>query len=260
MTKGCFDVYQFEKTKSIKKCNNKISNYYYINEIGHKQYPNDTIGAIIPFSTDNIIQIAGYIKDFKYKSLREPIEPLAIYITDYYTMTYINIRISSDFDQECVKESIIKTINSIQPEFHHNIRNYYDEIPITYCQEFQNIQLIILLSLISIFIAFSGIIGIVLTDRQSIIYEINIRKIYGAENMQLFISLSSKYTKLISIALIPALTISFYTINSWLNLFYYHISMPISSLIIGIIIIYAAFCILIAMQIVIIIHNCKHKR
>lgn len=80
-----------------------------------------------------------------------------------------------------------------------------------------------LFALLGIFISCLGLYGLSAFMAEQRTKEIGVRKILGASVFNLVYLLSSGITRLILIAILIAIPLSWYAVNSWLSGFTYHI-------------------------------------
>ena len=86
-------------------------------------------------------------------------------------------------------------------------------------------QLVSIFSLISIFIACLGLLGLAIFTAEQRRKEIGIRKVLGASVVSVVALLSSDFLKLVFIALILACPVAWWAMNHWLSDFAYHIDL-----------------------------------
>ena len=113
-------------------------------------------------------------------------------------------------------------------------QSYYPDVPFeynflddafnaTYKKDITSIKLFNYFTMLSILIACLGLYGLaylVATQRSK---EIGIRKVLGAAINQLLVLLAKDFVKLIAIAAILAVPVTWFIMNRWLNSYAYHI-------------------------------------
>ncbi len=80
-------------------------------------------------------------------------------------------------------------------------------------------------SILAIFVACLGLFGLAAFTAQQRTKEIGVRKVLGASVSSILMLLSKEFGKLILIALLFAIPISWYFMDSWLQDFYYRITL-----------------------------------
>uniref|UniRef100_UPI0035934C14 ABC transporter permease n=1 Tax=Aquiflexum sp. TaxID=1872584 RepID=UPI0035934C14 len=92
-----------------------------------------------------------------------------------------------------------------------------------YQSEMQMGKLMNALTLMSIFIAFLGLFGLTAYSVQQRAKEIGIRKVFGAEESEIFLLLSSNYVKLIGVSCLIAVPTAYILISRWLDDFAFRV-------------------------------------
>ena len=167
--------------------------------------------------------VIGVFKDFSAKSLHTPNEPFVLDMRGserYKTQSaqYIAIRVS-DGEMSTVLPKIQRIWEKVLPKtpFQYSILD--QEISNQYQFEAQLSDISFVLTILSIFVASLGIIGLgsFLTARRK--KEIGIRIVLGASLKNIIILLSKEYLKLIVISLIISFILGGLVTKIWLNTF-----------------------------------------
>ena len=199
------------------------SSNYILNEAAIKKMGLDNpIGEIFNL-WGNRGRIIGVMKDFNYKSLHKPVEPLVYHIIDEVNQ-YIIIRLKGDnlySEIETVKK-IHDQINPAYPFDYHFLDTEYEQL---YDTERKTGKLFTSFSIIAIFLACLGFFGLSSYMAEQRTKEIAVRKVFGASPKQIGLKLLWSFTKWILIANIIAIPIAYYILNSWLDNFAYRISL-----------------------------------
>ena len=103
--------------------------------------------------------------------------------------------------------------------YHHN----FDQL---YRAEHKTSQIFTTFSIISIFIACLGLLGLASFTAERRTKEIGIRKVMGASTTGIIFLLSKEFIKWVLIANIIAWPIAFYIMTNWLEDFAYRINFP----------------------------------
>ncbi|MGD2034501.1 MAG: ABC transporter permease [Bacteroidales bacterium] len=175
------------------------------------------------------IPIIGVMKDFHFKPLHYPIEPLIINIgpsnlVNKGTSNTIFIRMRPDHITSTVSY-IEKTYKSFHPplplEFHF-LDEDFDNL---YHTEQRISKIFAYFSLLAIIISCLGLIGLstFITRRRT--KEIGIRKANGAKSVDIFSLLSKEYILLVFVSFVIASPVAWYSMNKWLHSFAYRITM-----------------------------------
>lgn len=198
---------------------------YVVNETALKVMKlslNDAIGKIISISLeDKEVPIIGVVKDFNFKPVYQPIEPLVM--KSNFSGGYVVIR--------TMPENIKKVISKLQTSFH----NIYGEYPFSYgfvnedlsklyVTEQRMGNLFNVFSVLSIVISCLGLFGLATFSTQRRIKEIGVRKVLGAGEAGIVALLSKDFIQLVLVSLVIAFPVAWFTMNKWLQGFAYRIN------------------------------------
>ncbi len=181
-------------------------------------------------------QIIGVVKDFHFKSLQNPIEPLLILLNNNNQyISLANIRISGKN-----REKSIEYIDKIRQEFKdqypfkysfldENLRDYYRS-------ERRIGMLAKTFALLTIIIAALGLLGLSSFLTQSRTREIGIRKISGASANNIVLMFAREFSVWIILANLIAAPVTVILLNKWLQSFPYKTEIHFSIFLIGLIV------------------------
>jgi putative ABC transport system permease protein len=206
--------------------NSILVNEALINEYGIK----DPIGKKFGVYSQ---QIAGVMKDFNYESLHEKIQPL-VFSLKFDTISRqssdvsfanapqprVSVRMKPGNLQENInilKKAWINIAPAQDLEYH-----FLDEkLAAAYEQEQKSATVVKIASALSIFIACMGLFGLATLTVTRRTKEIGIRKILGANAVQLVQLLSKDFVLLVLIAAIIAFPAAWWAMHVWLSDFAY---------------------------------------
>lgn len=179
--------------------------------------------------------IIGVIKDFNFQSLRDEITPLAMQSTESPTAfsQYVYIRLNSMNYTPVVsqiepiwKEIIGMTREPNEPaEMPLKYSFLEDNLMAAYESEQRAGTLFNVFSSLAIAIACVGLFGLAAYTANLRTKEIGIRKVMGATVGSVILLLTKEFTKLIAIAFVLAVPISWYVMNNWLDGFAFRTSL-----------------------------------
>ncbi len=202
-----------------------------VKAIGWESGLNKTIG----YSRIRQAQIIGVVKDFHFTSFRHHIEPLIIlYRPD------VNSVLSIKISHENLSEAI-EAIEAKWLEINEGIPFEYTFFDESFRDLFEKeedfTRMFFRFTLLSIIIAILGLFGLAAFSAALRTKEIGIRKVFGATVLQMVILQSYEYTRLVLIAVIVAIPVSYFIMHSWLKGFVYKTEMGVSPYIISALII-----------------------
>ncbi|WP_020404045.1 ABC transporter permease [Gracilimonas tropica] len=165
-------------------------------------------------------EVIGVVDDFNYASLHNPVEPLIMHVSQDINMAIV--RLNAGSDQQTLAK-IRETWNSVTPGSYFWYYFLDDELDRQYGAEQKLGQVFGGLTLLALFIACLGLLGLTTYSTQQRTKEIGIRKVMGAGVKQILVLLNTEVLKMIGIALIIAIPIAWYAMNQWLTEFAYRI-------------------------------------
>lgn len=167
--------------------------------------------------------IVGVIDDYHYQSLHRTIEPLAIMHNDAgLPGNFMPVRISGE--TSTVLSAIESRWNELSPgnPFKHHFVD--EQLADFYQNERTSSSIFTIFSMLAIFIACIGLLGLAAYTAGQKTKEIGVRKVLGASVNSIIMMLSKDFLKLIVIAIIIAAPLSYFWATDWLEDFAYSIS------------------------------------
>jgi len=198
--------------------NNFVVNERMLVEMGLK--PDNAIGKRLDFSGQkgNII---GVVQDFNFKPIQQAIEPLVLRFNRYGG--YIILR-----TQPKATEATIKALEQISRQLNPAYPFKYDFLDQDLARMYKGEQkmgsIFNLFAGLAIFISCLGLYGLSAFMAEQRTREIGVRKVLGASLMNIVYLLSTGFTRLILIAIVIAVPLSWFAVNQWLQGFAYHIN------------------------------------
>jgi len=162
--------------------------------------------------------VVGVIKNFHYESMHNPIAPLV--------MVYIAPKPASVLVKTSPKNlALIKTTwQSYFPDYPFNFEFMDSAFKILYQKDVTSIRFFNYFTALSIILACLGLYGLAHLIAIQRTKEIGIRKVLGAAISQLLVLLGKDFVKLVALAAILAIPITWLIMNKWLSSYAYHIS------------------------------------
>lgn len=180
----------------------------------------DPIGKEIihPGNNNQVYEVIGVMSDFNFESLRSEIMPLAILLTE--TANEMIVRFQSDDPRDAVNmiETTWDEYSGGEPVDYTFLDDDFDEL---FRAEQRLGAVFTAFTVIAIFIACLGLLGLSAYMAERRTHEIGIRKVLGATVPSILGLLSVEFLKLIGIAFVLAIPISWYFIHNWLQDFAY---------------------------------------
>ncbi|MBD3415500.1 MAG: hypothetical protein GF421_13870 [Candidatus Aminicenantes bacterium] len=184
----------------------------------------DPIGKKIGTRTLNRT-IIGVVKDFHFSSVREKIEPLAIYMTDG-GWSQISVRIRP--------ENITKSLPFLKKQWKRFVQSepfefyFLDEkMNQLYSFEHKIGRLSSIFSFLAVSIAYLGLFGLASFMAERCTKEIGIRKVFGASVLNIVVMQSKEFTKWVLAANVVAWPLAFFLMKNWLQNYAYRVHLSV---------------------------------
>ena len=238
-----FAAHDFEKVLNLEflqghsfQIGNSVDSVgYIINEATARTlgWNDDVIGRSLDRVNGNNVRtgtVIGLVKDYHYRSLYDPIKPLVIGLAQGGGKLCIKINSEDlkgtmEFIQEEWKSKFETT-----PFRYSFMDNDYDKL---YEKEEKLSKVVQYFSALAIFIACLGLLGLSSFSTENRKKEIGIRKVNGATTFELLMLLTKDFSKLVLIAFIISIPLSYYFGNLWLNDFAYRTDIGIDVFIVA---------------------------
>ncbi|MCD4730148.1 MAG: FtsX-like permease family protein, partial [Bacteroidales bacterium] len=203
---------------SIADSNAIIINKSYAEELGWE----NPLGKNIFIPGDETVEdyplkIVGVVENFNYASLHEDVKPLII-MNSPERVRYLSLKINPK-DQQQVLELISAKWEELYPDYPFEYfmqKAKYDNM---YISDVNMGRLFIYFTILAIFIAALGLFGLSSYTAEQRTKEIGIRKVLGSSVSQILILISKEFSKLVIIAIVVAIPVSWFGINKWLQNF-----------------------------------------
>jgi putative ABC transport system permease protein len=166
--------------------------------------------------------IRGVVKDFHFGSLREPIKPMVMYMSEWP-----DGGIWVKFEKSKQKEAMAALERIYKKAMPNAVYQYdfLDELNARqYLQEQRWQQVISVSTAFSFIICCLGLFGLAHLSTNQRIKEIGIRKVLGASVSQIVALLSGDFLKLVMVAFVIAAPVSWMVMHKWLQDFAYRIN------------------------------------
>jgi len=219
--------YNLSDWKQLDSANNGgRRNAYLLNESAVKALgltPEQAIGKKLYLNFNNGI-VKAVVKDFHFAPLQEPIKPLVIFLDSGYKRTYqCYVKVSGQ-NIPATLQALNDTWRRYVPHRPFQFHFLDDNYNTLYHNEQQTAKIFSTFSTLAIFLACLGLFalaGYITVQRAK---EIGIRKVLGAEVMQIVMLISKDFVKLVTIASLIAFPVAWLSMNSWLQGFAYRVN------------------------------------
>jgi putative ABC transport system permease protein len=188
-----------------------------INQSFAKFFPDqDLIGKGIPGMEDMIVE--GIVEDFHYFDLKARIEPAFISFDNKGG----HLLVKASENQTLEARNIISGIwSKLIPDYPLNIESVGDRFEWYHRGNMNFKRLIVSCSLISLFLSMIGLFAVAFQKTRSRTKEIGIRKINGANIIEILVLINKDFVRWIIIAFIIAVPAAGYVMYKWLESYAY---------------------------------------
>ena len=163
-------------------------------------------------------EIVGVAKDYYHESLKNEVEPLAyLPITHYGSCNKASIRLSGND-----RDETLASIEANFKEIFSHIFNleYIDDNYAGVLSSYHELSdLIRALAVLAILMAGVGLLGLASNEAAKRTKEVAIRKVPGAHGSDIYLLFLKRFGKLVGIAFLVSVPMSFYYADDWLNNF-----------------------------------------
>jgi putative ABC transport system permease protein len=191
---------------------------FIVNETAVKAFgitPQDAIGKEVN-QNGKKGTIIGVVKDYHYRSLHHTIEPILLTLNTY-ALRKLSIKINGDIPAVLSKlEQKWKALTPGLPFSYTFLDQDYERL---YEADAKLGKVTGVFSALAIFVGCLGLLGLTSFSVERRVKEIGIRKVLGATSGHVVFIISSEFIKLIAIAFLIAVPITYYMVVQWLNNF-----------------------------------------
>ena len=163
----------------------------------------------------------GVVKDFNFKSMHQPIEPMYFgYINDYQQMADAYIRIAPE-DRKATLDYIEKCYRQIYPQTFYQYSFMDDDYAGLYGSEDLFAKRLLAFTAMAIVIACLGLLAFVAFFIEQKTKSIGVRKVMGATEYQIMELLNRDFIRRLFIAFLIACPVVYYMLHLWRGNFAY---------------------------------------
>jgi putative ABC transport system permease protein len=166
--------------------------------------------------------VVGVVKNFNFKSLHQPVEPLTLRIAPNGSLSRLSLRIKAD-NMPATLASLESTWRREAPQ-RPLVYQFLDEaFNRQYQADLRFGRIFGVFAGLAIFIACLGLFGLATYTAEQRTKEIGIRKVMGASVGSIVALLSKDFIKLVVVSIVIATPVSWYVMHRWLDNFAYRV-------------------------------------
>jgi len=184
--------------------------------------PGEAIGKRLSTGFQATGEIIGVYKNFNYRSLQAPIEPLIMAVVPW-RFNHISLKLNTA-DLSSTTAFVEKKWHELFPQSPYEYVFLDEEFNRQYATDEKMGRTFLVFTGIAIFISCLGLFGLATFVAKQRTKEIGIRKVLGASVAGIVQLLSKDFIKLVLLALVIASPLAWWAINQWLQGFAYRIN------------------------------------
>lgn len=217
-------VYQLKILAGRNLVNSDTTKEWLLNEKAVRAFgfknPQDILGVVISGTP-----VVGVVKDFSARSVRSEIPVMAIASNANIGHRILHVRLRNPGEGGIVWQRAIAGIERSWKEVYPREEFKYEFLDKTianlYKSERKTATLLNWCAGLAIFISILGLLGLVIFTTNQRTREIGIRKVLGASVWQMISLLTVDFMKLLAVAFIVAIPVSWWAMHEWLQSFAY---------------------------------------
>jgi len=175
---------------------------------------------------DKTHKIVGVVKDFNFQSLHNQIKPLVIFCENEMLFS-VNVKLAAgDFSSvQHTMNQVEASWNEVSPSFPFNFTFIDDELENLYKTEVVFQKIFSYGAIFAIFISCLGLLGLVLSSVEQRRKEIGIRRVNGANIVEILMLLNKDFIRWVGVAFLIASPAAWFIMKNWLENFSYRTSL-----------------------------------
>lgn len=164
-------------------------------------------------------QIIGVVKNFNFSSLENSIQPMVFWLTNTRKyVLFLKLKPGNYTEALAHIKQVWERFEPVHGIYYRFLDNFLGSL---YHKDERIARFINFVSLWTILLSLTGLLGIVLFTIRKKTKEIGIRKVNGATVSQIVIMLVKEFVKWVALAFIVAVPVAYYALNRWVENFAY---------------------------------------
>lgn len=166
--------------------------------------------------------VVGVVKDFNFKPVQQPIEPLILRNTNKGSFVVVKTNPANIKQTIASLKSVFRSVYRDEPFSYGFVDQDLNKM---YVSEGRTQVLFNTFSVVSIIISCLGLFGLATFTTQRRLKEIGVRKVLGADTAGIVAMLTKDFVKLVLMALLVAFPAAWFLMNKWLDNYVYRIEL-----------------------------------
>jgi len=201
----------------------------------HFESPAEAVGQEVIVQRDSSkLQIIGIVKDYNHQLLMQEMDAMAlIYNPEEYHL--LQVEYNGTYAQ--AGETVEAAWSKVNPMLKVDYKDFYEEVHKIYDIFFGDlVSVLSVVSFLAILISCLGLLGMATYTTESRMKEISIRKVLGSSDGSLVYLLSKGFFGVLLIAIVLAVPAAYFINNLWLEKLAYHVTVDLSVIVLGVVI------------------------
>lgn len=169
-------------------------------------------------------EVIGVIRDFKFESFHQAVEPLALLMTGAADGNVLSVRVSPGNTVQQI-DLLKQTWKTVSPDEPLSFMFYDDFFQHMYLKEKKLASTITFFSLIAIVLTCMGLLGQIFMISMTRVKEIGVRKINGASVSGILFLLNKDLIKMVAVSFVVSTPVAWFITDKWLENFAYSINL-----------------------------------
>lgn len=180
-------------------------------------------GVMIDFGCWKEGKVVGVVKDFNYRSMHSPVEPLII-ANHTWGAQHLIVKLNRDITTNSLSQ-LEKTWKKINPQSSANFQPLENSLKTMYTKDKNFRSFLMACSAVALILSSMGLFSLIFIHSERRTKEIGIRKVNGAKVYEILLLLNKEFLMWLAIAFTFTAPLAWYIMNKWLQNFAYRIDL-----------------------------------
>lgn len=172
--------------------------------------------------------VIGVLKDFHFRSMREKIGPILLFIPPPDWFSIVTVRVSPENISAAI-DHLRATWDRFDAVYPFDYSFFDDDFAQLHAAEQKMAQLLTYVAVLAILIACLGVFGLAAFTAEQRNKEIGIRRVLGASTANIMALMTGEFVKLVLLSNLIAWPIAWFVMDSWLQGFAYRVELSVST-------------------------------
>lgn len=185
------------------------------------------------FGQSNAQLVTGVVKDYNFRSLHHGIDPCVIVVRNDGTYSQLAVKVDGKEFRQVMSE-LEAAYKEVLPAMQFEYTFMDEGFAVLYEAETRTSKIVGALTAVAVVLAILGLYALLTFAVQERTRELAIRKVLGIKLNQTLFLLSENYVKLLIVANVVAIPVTWYMLDGWLNNFNYRVNLGLFTFVVTI--------------------------